>query len=104
MAKGWIKNIVDAAIEKGVDLPPFESNRMGCLKISTACGKRFIIFKRRLIPANMCKDNGIQWALWEVKDGEANPIVMFRDALAPSKDKINSSLVLICRWLNIKKD
>src|SRR5437870_4508297 len=97
--KSWIAAICESAIKKRIKLPPFTDQGMGSVLCRTSDGDRLVSFRRRLVPSRKAKKDGFEWALWIEKNEEPSRIVMFREALSPTRERVAFVLSVMKAWL-----
>jgi hypothetical protein len=94
-----LRAIENVATAQNVSFPRFVGHAMGTARTEPGANGRFITFKRRLVPDAQAQIDGIEWALWEEKNAEPEPIASFRAPLTPNRDDLAHAFSLPNGWL-----
>lgn len=97
--QSWLRAIAEAAKEQRVSLPAFTGHGMGSACSLSNAGRRFITFKRRLVPAAQTAVDGIEWALWLEQEGLPVRVAAFREPQEPNRENVKAALSLLKGWL-----
>jgi Zn-dependent peptidase ImmA (M78 family) len=97
--QSWLRAIAEAAKEQDVPLPTFTGHTMGGVRSSGVGDGRFVTFKRRLVPAEQAKVDGVEWTLWLARDDVPVPVAAFRESAAATRESVATVLSLLRGWL-----
>ncbi len=95
----WLRALADAATEAQIPLPEFTNRGMGSAVCRSADGSRFVSVKRRFVPAHQAANDGVEWGLWCEQNDEPVPVVVFREPLSPTPERVTFMLSVLRGWL-----
>jgi hypothetical protein len=97
--QSWLSAIADAAKARALSLPPFAARGMGGARSAGVEGGRFITFKRRLVPMERAKVDGVEWTLWYEHDDLPVAVAAFREPSEPTPEDVSRALSIFKGWL-----
>jgi Zn-dependent peptidase ImmA (M78 family) len=95
----WLKALAEVAKVQGVHLPSFTVHGMGGARSASVEGGRFVTFKRRLVPPEQAKVDGVEWTLWRDQDDSPVPVAAFREPVEPNQQFLGTTFTLLKGWL-----
>ena len=97
--QSWLRALAEVAKEQDVPLPSFTGHAMGGARSASVGDGRFVTFKRRLVPVEQAKVDGVEWTLWLDQDDMPVPVAAFREPVEPKREQVATALVLLKGWL-----
>ncbi len=95
----WIRAVTDAAADQQTPLPPFVIGGMGTAVCRDPVTNRFVSFRRPLVSLHDARGRGVDWAAWSEEEGSPSPVLIVREPLHPTPDRINVVLTMLRGWL-----
>ncbi len=95
----WLRAIENVAAAQNISFPRFVGHAMGTARTEPVANGRFVTFKRRLVSDTQAEIDGVEWALWEEKNAEPEPVVSFRAPLPPNRDDLAHAFSVLNGWL-----
>lgn len=97
--RSWLKQIREAAVLNGINLPPFTNIAMGSAMCRSAGGDRFVSFKRSLSRTGTGGLGEFRWGLWDEAEDLPSLVLAFVEDSVPSPSRVSAILKILAGWL-----